>query len=88
MQEPIVGALQNTGLQEDCPFSSEEGAQHLSPDSAREVPDEQFMEYAGRLNAYLQVRRLTSRVALQCDREVSRTPPHVADASASLLYSD
>ena len=51
-----MDALQNTGLQEDCPFSQEEGAEHLTPESAREVPDEQFMAYAGRLNAYLQVR--------------------------------
>ena len=51
-----MDALQNTGLQEDCPFSQEEAAEHLTPESAREVPDEQFAEYAGRLNAYLQVK--------------------------------
>ena len=51
-----MDALQNTGLQEDCPFSQEEGAEQLTPESAQQVPDEQFMEYAGRLNAYLQAR--------------------------------
>lgn len=56
-----MDALQSTGLQEDCPFSQEEGAEHLTPESAREVPDEQFMEYAGRLNAYLQVCALFKR---------------------------
>ena len=63
VQEPIVDALQNTGLQEDCPFNSEEGSEHLTPESAREVPDEQFTEYAGRLNAYLQVRCLTTALS-------------------------
>ncbi len=60
MQEPIVDALQNTGLQEDCPFSLEEGAEALSPESVAEVSDEAFAEYAGRLNSYLQARALPS----------------------------
>ena len=51
-----MDALQNTGLQEDCPFSLEEGAEPLTAESVREVPEEEFTEYAGRLNAYLQVR--------------------------------
>ena len=51
-----MAALENTGLQEDCPFSLGEGAEPLTSDSVREVPEEQFAEYAGRLNAYLQVR--------------------------------
>ena len=55
-----MAALQSTGLQEDCPFSLEEGAEQLSPDSVREVSDEAFGEYAGRLNSYLQARALPS----------------------------
>lgn len=51
-----MDALQNTGLQEDCPFSLEEGAEPLTFEFVREVPEEEFTEYAGRLNAYLQVR--------------------------------
>ena len=51
-----MAALQSTGLQEDCPFSSEEGAEALSPESVAEVSDEAFAEYAGRLNSYLQAR--------------------------------
>ena len=55
-----MDALQNTGLQEDCPFSMEEGAEALSPESVAEVSDEAFAEYAGRLNSYLQARALPS----------------------------
>ena len=51
-----MDALQNTGLQEDCPFSLKEGAEPLSPESVAEVSDEAFAEYAGRLNSYLQAR--------------------------------
>ena len=50
-----MDALQNTGLQEDCPFSLDEDAEPLTPQSAGKVPDAVFAEYAGRLNAYLQV---------------------------------
>ena len=53
-----MDALQNTGLQDDCPFSLEEGAEPLSPESVQEVPDEAFVEYAGRLNSYLQARTM------------------------------
>ena len=55
-----MAALQSTGLQEDCPFSLEEGAEALSPESVEEVSDEAFAEYAGRLNSYLQARALPS----------------------------
>ena len=51
-----MAALQSTGLQEDCPFSLEEGAEAMSPESAEEVSEEAFAEYAGRLNSYLQAR--------------------------------
>ena len=55
-----MDALQNTGLQEDCPFSLKEGAEPLSPESVKDVSDEAFVEYAGRLNSYLQARPLPS----------------------------
>ena len=83
LQEPIVDALQNTGLQEDCPFSQEEGAEHLTPESAREVPDDQFMEYAGRLNAYLQARDQNFYSYNSCTEELCVFLRYAADGFAA-----
>lgn len=63
MQVPIVDALEITGLQEDCPFSLEEDAEPLTAESAAEVSDNVFKDYAGRLNEYLQVGGFISTTA-------------------------
>lgn len=58
-QEPIVAALQQSGLQADCPFQpagAGGAAEQLTPESAADVDATEFAEYAGRLNQYLQAR--------------------------------
>ncbi len=58
-QGPIVAALQQSGLQADCPFrpASDGGAaEQLTPEGVEGVDAAAFAEYAGRLNQYLQVR--------------------------------
>ena len=70
-----MDALQNTGLQEDCPFSLDGGAEPLTPESARKVPDEDFAEYAGRLNEYLQVKLSPCCICMPAFSETSSAPP-------------
>ena len=70
-----MDALQNTGLQEDCPFSVDEAAEPLTPESAGKVPDADFAEYAGRLNAYLQVKLSPCCICMPAFPEVSSAPP-------------
>lgn len=56
-QGPILAALQQSGLQADCPFraAGADGAgEQLTPESAAGVDANEFAEYAGRLNQYLQ----------------------------------
>jgi len=55
-----VAALQQSGLQADCPFrpaGAGGAAEQLTPESAAGVDATEFAEYAGRLNQYLQARR-------------------------------
>jgi hypothetical protein len=54
-QAPIVENLIATGLQEDCPFDTADGAEPLTAEAAENLDTEAFSEYAGRLNQYLQV---------------------------------
>ncbi len=58
-QGPIAAALQQSGLQADCPFRPAAGggaAEQLTPEGVESVDAAAFAEYAGRLNQYLQVR--------------------------------
>ncbi|KAK9843478.1 hypothetical protein WJX81_004582 [Elliptochloris bilobata] len=58
LRGPIVAALQQSGLQADCPFrpaGADGAAEQLTPESAADVDTGEFAEYAGRLNQYLQV---------------------------------
>eukprot|EP00873_Tetraselmis_striata_P036146 jgi/Tetstr1/456410/TSEL_043144.t1 len=55
LRAAIVENLELSGLQEDCPFAmGEEGTKvMLTAETADQVPGEDFLEFAGRLNAYL-----------------------------------
>eukprot|EP00884_Botryococcus_braunii_P009534 jgi/Botrbrau1/18582/Bobra.0367s0024.1 len=57
LRVPIVEGLISAGLQEDCPFrAAEEAVQEavvLTSETVSDVPQEEFVEYAGRLNTYL-----------------------------------
>lgn len=58
LRAPIIESLNQSGLQEDCPFRvdpSTGAKEFLSAESVAEVSPEAFLEYAGRLWAYLQV---------------------------------
>ncbi|GMH35161.1 hypothetical protein BSKO_03029 [Bryopsis sp. KO-2023] len=58
MKTSIVQALDTAGLQEDCPFQpGKNGApdKTIDPENAGEISDDEFMEYMGRINQYLQV---------------------------------
>lgn len=63
-QGPIVAALQQSGMQADCPFraaGADGAAEQLTPESAARVDAAEFAEYAGRLNQYLQARTCLRR---------------------------
>lgn len=72
-QGPIAAALQQSGLQADCPFRPASGhgaAEQLTPESAASVDAAEFAEYAGRLNQYLQVQCLMIRVRVRAYLQV------------------
>lgn len=61
-----MAALQQSGLQSDCPFrpaGAGRAAEQLTPEAAADVDATEFAEYAGRLNQYLQVRRFPFKAA-------------------------
>lgn len=65
MQGPIVVALLAAGLENDCPFKQKElgGREEsvvLDEKSAEEVNEDEFLEYTGRINVYLQVQLILS----------------------------
>mmetsp|Transcript_27930 Transcript_27930/g.78984 ORF Transcript_27930/g.78984 Transcript_27930/m.78984 type:complete len:1563 (-) Transcript_27930:449-5137(-) len=55
LRATIVDNLELSGLQEDCPFRiAEDGTKEtLTADTAAQLPMEEFLEFAGRLNSYL-----------------------------------
>ncbi len=56
LKGPIIELLAAAGLEQDCPFRNAVGeACQLSPETAAEVEDDAFAEYACQLNTYLQV---------------------------------
>lgn len=58
LKAPIIRAMDSAGLQDDCPFAhshATETAIQLDENTVVDVADDEFLDYMGQVNQYLQV---------------------------------